>query len=250
MNQILYSITIILFPIAIFSQSVSVGLSAGLINSLSNYYDTAIDPQKTYTSHKPIIGVSIDYKPFKKKNFFINSGLTYLEFANSFKIEEAPYFGANEGFKKIQQTYTSFKIPLLVGFKHTVGKRIGINSLIGGSFLQTNRASFKESMVGVQKRKINGSDYELDYEFNFRSINKQTFTVDFGVGVFYEINKKFLIEFTLFQQLGLTPILSSILDYKVINKTNPFTLLGDAYVTSKGDAMSMSIGVKYIIIKK
>jgi hypothetical protein len=242
---LLIPILTIFSPNYLSSQNFSIGLVMGLNNSFSNYYDLAIDPQKTFTTHKPIVGVSINYEPFKKRSLFISTGVRYLEFGNTFKVEEAPYFGANEGFRKIQQCYSSYKIPLWVGFKHNFGKQLGFSTLFGGSFLQTNRASFKESIEGVEERTINGSDYELDYGLYFRSINKQTFTVDFGVGIFYEISKKLSLEFSLLQQLGLTPILSSRLDYKVINKTNPFTLLGDAYVTSKGDALSMIVGIKY-----
>ena len=226
-------------------QNLSIGLTTGINSSFSNYYDVAIDPQKTFISLKPNVSITIDYAPFKKGYLFLTTGVGFSYFSNAFKVEEAPYFGKNEGFKKIQQTFSSFKIPLCVGFRHRISKQIGFTSLFGISFLQTNRASFKEAIVGTQKRTIDGSDYELEYEFYFRSINKQTFTIDFGIGIFYDISKQLSFEASLLQQLGLTPILSSLVDYKIINKTNPSTLIGDAYVTSKADALSLVFGLKY-----
>jgi hypothetical protein len=241
----LFSILIIFSHEFTFCQNLSIGLTLGLNNSFSNFYDTEIDPQKTFTVTRPLVGFNLKYTPFKKHSFFLNTGLQYLEFANSFKIEDAPYFGHKEGFEKVNQNYSSFKIPLRMGFRQGLGKQFGIGGLLGGSFLQTNRSSFTEHIDDVQRKTINKSDYELEYNFSFRSINKSTFTVDAGVTLFYDINKKVSVEAILLQQLGLTPILSSILEYKIINKTNPFTLNGDAYITSKGDAVSLAVSINY-----
>jgi hypothetical protein len=55
--------------------------------------------------------------------------------------------------------------------------------------------------------------------------------------------------FSISPQQGIKPILGSILTYKIVNQTNPFTLNGDAYVTSKGDGLFMMGGFTYAMGK-
>jgi hypothetical protein len=226
-------------------QSLKIGISTGSTICFSSFYDLQIDPQKTFSTVEPTIGLTIDYLPFKSKKVSIVTGVAFVQYSNAFRIEGHPYFPHKEGFPKIKQKYDGIKIPLCLGYNFDLGKRIWLNASFGVGVLLIRRASFYEYRQEKIDENINGSDYSLEYVFAFRSIEKTRFCLESNFGIQYDISDKVNIGFSLNYQQGIQPILSSILTFKVINKTNPFTLNGDSYVTSKGDAISTSINVNY-----
>jgi hypothetical protein len=226
-------------------QSLKLGFSVGSSVCFSTYYDLQIDPQKTFTTVEPTFGLSMDYIPFKSRRLSLETGISFVQFSNAFKVEDAPYFPHKEGFPKVKQSYNGIKVPICLGYNFEVGKRLRFNTSLGVGVLQIGRASFYEYRQEVIDRNINKINYSLDYEFKFRSINKTLLCLEYNTGVEYKANKMINIGFFINSQQGIKPILGSILKYKIINNDANFTLIGDSYVTSKGDAVSMLVSIKY-----
>ncbi len=117
--------------------------------SFSHYYDVDIHPQKTFYTTEPTVGVELDYFPFKSKNLFFSTGLSFLRFANVFRVDGAPLFDYKEGFPKVKQHYHGFKMPIRVGERLNIGERteIGVSFGIGLLFLARQPLSYGDRML-------------------------------------------------------------------------------------------------------
>ena len=233
----------------VIAQPLRVGICAGAGLCFSSYYDVNIDPQKTLSTVEPNAGLVLDYIPFKAKNFFLSTGAAFVQFANTFEIEGVPYFSYKEGFPKIKQRYNGLKIPIRLGYKWNTKNRIEFNASLGLGFLLIRRSSFYEYQQVTVDKVIDGREYAFEYEIAFRSINKTNLFIEPNFELEYKVNHKMNICLSLTNQQGITPILGSTLKYSIINKTNPFTLVGNSYVTSKGDAIFVTASLKYKIGK-
>jgi len=226
------------------AQELRLGINTGLIVSASNYYDIQIDPQKVFFVNRPTAGMTLEYSYGKKNKVYVASGIHWMQAANAFKVESTPYFFKNQGFEKVAQNYTALKIPLRIGYGHTVKEKLEIRFFIGAAGLFINWNSFEKLISEESKAVINEVPYTLDYEYEFRSTS-DGLALETGLELNYPLNDKFLLTFSLSQQIGTFPILGSILNYEILREDDRFGLLGDAYVTTKGDAIFIMIGIAY-----
>lgn len=227
------------------AQSFRLGLHSGVGFSLSNYYDIQID-QKAFTSAEPNLGVEFDYFPFKSNSLFLSTGVSFIRFANVFQLEGVPYFPQNGGFPKLKQHYYGFKMPVRIGHKTIICERIEVNFSLGGGLLLLASGSFYDYQEGTISRTISDIDFDLAYAFGTRNIGSNlAFIFDSNIGFGYMLSERTTLGLSFSYQLGLNPILGSMFEYRLINKTNPFTLLGDSYVTSKGDALFLNLCFQY-----
>ncbi len=227
------------------SQPINLGVSVGANVCFTSYYDLQIDPQKTFTTVEPTVGFTMAFMPFKSKKLSLETGISFVQFANAFKVEDAPFFPYKEGFPKVKQKYNGANVPICLGYNFAVGEKWNLHTSLGIGLLLIPRASFYEYRHEKIDKNINNIDYTLDYEFFFRSINKLNLCLESNFGVEYALDRKISLESSINFQQGIRPILGSILKYRVINNDTHYELIGDSYVTSKGDAVGMSMLITY-----
>lgn len=229
-------------------QNIQIGLISGLDNTFSHDYKTRVEPLKTYSNLSFTYGVSLNYIPFKKENFFIYSGLIFSTYTNAFQLEGSPQFSHKEGFQKIENNYTGIKVPIRLGYKHNISNKFGLQAMLGCSYLNISR-DFTEGFNGDESVRINQDDYTLSYALSLISIYNNSILLDSGVGVSYKMNNNIVFELSLIQQLGTKHIVGSRLDYNLTNNTIPFESSYNAYLSTKGDALSFLLGVNYVLGK-
>lgn len=243
--------TYILILNTLASQSLRLGLDLGASISSSNYYDLRIDPPKIFYNTRPTVGLNAEYFYGKINKLYLATGVSIFQSSNAFRLEGVPYFPANQGFEKVSKNYMTVKVPFRVGYTHFVKNKWELTAFVGATGLFFNRKSLNKffaqdlELEPVIVEAAGNVPYTLDYVYGVRTIRDQAIALEAGFKLVYPLNDKFLLSFSLIQQLGITPILGSILDYEIVVGADEFRFIGDAYVTSKGDALISILGISY-----
>lgn len=226
------------------AQHFELGIFSGTTISYSNFYSLQLDPQRTHFSHQPHFGVHIDYYFRKGSNFFISTGYTWSRYANTFQITELPK-PPQVPFDKVKNMYHGSKIPLRIGYQISLNEKFSISPSIGTGVLFMERLSFDEVMEGILSVVEDGTTFYLIYGSKFRSFEGRSMFFESNLTFDYRIYRKLKLSISFSQQLGTRPVLGNSVLYYINTKPMPNAAPFEGYTTSKGDALYLSLGVKY-----